>query len=220
MRDYECRSITSEMAAPWLLMKHYARRMPGVSFAYGLYERGVLTGVVTYGSLPTPQVKNGMFADKGIEIIELNRLCIESSWKNAASFLVGSSLRLLPKPLAVISYADGGQGHIGYVYQATNFIYTGGVVAHDSEYIVNGKKIHPRTLAAQGITNPAEWAKENGIERIKPKEKHRYVFFCGGRSEKKHMRDSLQYQIIPDYPKGDVSRYDAGGDVPIQMVML
>ena len=39
--------------------------------------------------------------------------------------LVGRSLRLLPKPSVVVSYADTAQGHVGYVYQAANFIYTG-----------------------------------------------------------------------------------------------
>lgn len=217
---HEVRAISSEQAAPWLLLKHYARRMPTVSYAYGLYVDMELQGVVTYGSLPTPQVKNGMFSDKDIEIIELNRLCVSSALPNASSILVGNSLRLLPKPLAVISYADGGQGHIGYIYQATNFLYTGAVTAHDSEYIVNGKKIHPRTLAAQGITNPAEWARENGIERVKPFPKHRYVQLLGGRRDKKKMRDSLIYNVLPEYPKGDVRRYDAGGSVATQMVMF
>lgn len=217
---HEVRAILAEQAAPWLLLKHYARRMPSVSYAFGLYVDMQLEGVVTFGSLPTPQVKNGMFEDKEIEIIELNRLCVSSDTKNASSILVGRALRLLPSPCAVISYADGGQGHIGYIYQATNFLYTGAVTAHDSEYVVNGKKIHPRTLAAQGITNPSQWAKENGIEKIAPLPKHRYVHFVGKRSDKKRMRESLIYPIIPEYPKGDVRRYDAGGDVPTQMVMF
>ena len=29
------------------------------------------------------------------------------------------------KPKIVVSYADTSKGHVGYVYQATNFIYTG-----------------------------------------------------------------------------------------------
>lgn len=218
MREVRC--IDAEQAKPWLLNKHYARRTPGISHAFGLYVDGLLQGVVTYGALPTPQVKNGMFSDKGIEIIELNRLCVDSAERNASGYLVSRSLRLLPKPLAVISYADGGQGHVGYVYQAANFLFTGSVTAHDSEYLIGGKKIHPRTLAAQGVTNPAKWARENNIERVRPKPKNRYVYLVGSRKDVRHMRASLLYPVIKEYPKGESSRYDAGGDVPVQMVMF
>lgn len=212
--------IKSEEAEPWCKRKHYARRVPPISYAFGLYVNKVLEGVITYGSLATPQVKNGMFDKETIEIIELNRLCLDTKLKNAASIIIGHSLRLLPGPLAVISYADGGQGHIGYIYQATNFLYTGAVTSHDSEYLVNGKKVHPRSLAAQGITAPKEWAKQNGVEIVKPKPKHRYVYFVGTKQQKKEMKKSLQYPVIAKYPKGDTKRYDVGGNVPIQGVMF
>ena len=212
--------IKTEEAVPWCKRKHYARRVPPISFAFGLYEDRVLTGVVTYGSLATPQVKNGMFDDEAIEIIELNRLCVETNLKNAASILVGRSLGLLPGPIAVISYADSGQGHVGYIYQATNFIYTGAATAHDSEYIVNDKKVHPRTLAARGITAPKEWAEKNGIEVVKPKPKYRYVYFVGSRTQRKHMRKSLQYAVVKEFPKGETRRYDVGAPVPTQGIMF
>jgi hypothetical protein len=53
-------------------------------------------------------------------VVELNRLCLLDNDKNQASFLVANSMKLLPKPTIVISYADTGQGHVGYVYQACN----------------------------------------------------------------------------------------------------
>ena len=204
---------------PWCKYKHYAKRIPNISYAFGLYVDRMLCGIVTYGSLPTPQVKNGAFVDPNIELIELNRLCIDTDLKNAASILVGRSLKLLPGPMTVISYADSGQGHVGYIYQATNFLYTGAVTAHDSEYLVDGKKVHPRTLAARGISNPVGWSKEQGVERVKALPKHRYIYFVGTRRECKYMRQCLVYSISP-YPKGDVRRYDASGDVPVQGILF
>lgn len=220
--DVSVFQIKSEEAEPWCRRKHYARRVPPISFAFGLYINRQIEGVVTYGSLSTPQVRNGMFKNDafGENIIELNRLCIDSKLKNAASILVGRSLALLPKPAAVISYADTGQGHIGYIYQATNFLYTGAVTSHDSEYLVNGKKVHPRTLAAQGITAPKEWASKNGIEVVKPNPKHRYVFFCGSKSDRRKMLAALIYSIVSEYPKGDIRRYDCGADVQTQGVLF
>jgi hypothetical protein len=32
---------------------------------------------------------------------------------------------MLPKPTIVVSYADTAMGHIGYIYQASNFLFTG-----------------------------------------------------------------------------------------------
>ena len=213
--------IKSQEAEPWLLYKHYAKRIPMIKYAFGLYEDNLLVGVITFGQTPTPAVQNYMlgreWADK---ILELNRLCIESKNKNAASYLVSQSLKMLPKPMAIVSYADGGQGHVGYIYQATNFIYTGAVTAHDAEYIVNGKKTHARSITSQGITNPKEWAKENNIEIVKPKPKHRYVYFCGNKKQKSEMMSLLTYPIVQEYPKGESKRYDAGGAVPTQDLLF
>ena len=202
-----------------MLRKHYAHRMPPIEYAFGAYSASLLVGVVTFGPPPTPQIANGIWAKEQFPLLELNRLVVETPDKNAASSLVGRGLRMLPRPVLVISYADGGQGHIGYVYQATNFLYTGAVTAHDSEYIVNGKKTHPRSLAARGITNPAQWAAENGIERVLPRPKHRYVFLCGDKRQRRAMRESLAYPLL-SYPKGETARYGAGDPVTEQQGLL
>ena len=73
------------------------------------------------------------------------------------------------------------------------------------------------TLRDRGITDPTRWAKENNIETIKPKEKHRYFYFVGKKLDKKTMISKLNYPIINTYPKTDKSMYDDGIllDVPI-----
>jgi hypothetical protein len=214
--------IKSEEAEPWCKRKHYARRVPGITFAFGLYNDRILEGVVTYGSPPTPAVAQGMFADESMSglVIELNRLCLDTQLKNAASIIVGRSLALLPRPKCVVSYADTGVGHIGYIYQATNFLYTGAVTAHDAEYIVNGVKTHARTLTARGITEPKKWARDNKVEMVLPKPKHRYIYLCGSRAEKQKMMKNLNYKILAEYPKGDSRRYDASAKIQTQGVLF
>jgi hypothetical protein len=71
-------------------------------------------------------------------VLELNRLVLKYNKKNEASMLVGKSIKLLPKPKIIISYADISQNHIGYIYQATNFIYTG-LSAKRKEWQMTGK---------------------------------------------------------------------------------
>lgn len=211
--------IKPHEAEPWIVQKHYAHRLPCVKYAFGLYIDGDLLGVVTYGPPPTPVIQQNIFGGEYTDIVlELNRLIVECADRNAPSFLVSHSLRLLPKPSCVVSYADSSQNHIGYVYQSTNFLYTGAVTAHDSEYMINGKKTHPRTLAGRGITDPTRWAREHGVETVKPKPKYRYVYLCGNKNQRNDMLKRLRYPIIKDYPKetsndtivGGASQYNEG----------
>ena len=126
----------------WLLEKHYAKRIPQIMHAFGLYVDGVLKGVVTYGIPASPALCMGIcgkeYSDK---VLELNRLCLMENNKNESSFLVSHSIQLLPKPTIVVSYADTSQGHVGYVYQATNFLYTGLSANRVDCSIVTGKQI-------------------------------------------------------------------------------
>jgi len=184
--------------------------------AFGLYEDGQLVGVVTYGIPASPALCMGIcgkeYSDK---VLELNRVCLLDNTKNQASFLVANSIKLLPKPTIVVSYADTGKGHVGYVYQATNFIYTG-LSANRVDWTVKGlEHKHSKTLS-DGMT----------LESIKEKygddfyytersRKHRYIYFHGDKRQKKVMKNLLKYQIEP-YPKGDSSRYDSGDAVETQ----
>jgi hypothetical protein len=194
--------------------------MPCVQYAFGLFEDNVLRGIVTYGPPPTPAIKQAIFGGEMQDIVfELNRLCIDTPIENAASILIGRSLGMMPKPSCIVSYADGGQGHVGYIYQATNFMFIGSVTAHDCEFEVNGVKTHGRALTDRGITNHIEWAKANNVKMIKPMPKNRYVFFCGDRRQKRQMLSALKYPVEP-YPKGESRRYDASATVQIQGVMF
>ena len=108
---------------------HYSRLLPSnVVFQFGLYDNRELVGVVTYGIPASPSLCIGLAgAENRDRVLELNRLAIEPSYtgKNGASFLVSHSLKMLPNYTFVVSYADTGWTHIGYVYQASNFLYTG-----------------------------------------------------------------------------------------------
>lgn len=214
--DFSVSPIEYSQAMEWCLTKHYARRKPMYQFAYGLIENGNIVGIVVYGRPPV-QIEKSVFIEKinsEYKVYELTRLVIQTKYKNAASFLIANSLKLLPKNNIVVSYADSNMNHCGIVYQSTNWIYTGANKAHDSEYIVDGKKMHPKSITERfGITAIAKWAKENNIETIKPKEKHRYFFINADKRLKKEMLSKLRYKIIDKYPKCEKKMYDAGEDI-------
>ena len=221
--------IKSEETAPWLLEKHYAKRMCPISYAFGLYEDTQLVGVVTYGVPASSSLRSGICGEEHVgKVIELNRLCCDNK-KNYASTLVGRSLQMLPKPSIVVSYADTEQGHVGYVYQATNFIYTG-LSAKRTDWKLKGMEhLHGQTIADMSkLAAGGERGSRAKFMRNKfgddfyledrPR-KHRYIFFTGNKYQKKLMLESLNYSVEP-YPKGDSSTYDAGGDVATQGLLF
>jgi len=202
--------ISKAIADKFVLAKHYSRRAPIFWAGFGLIEDGMVTGVVVYGQ-PSPPIQKHAFRDRDFRLYELSRLVVQSESMNAASFLVGNSLKMLePKPCAVISYADMEQNHCGIVYQATNWLYTGATKSHDKAYIVDGKRTHPMTLRDIGITNPTAWARENNIEMVHPEEKHRYFQLIGNKRQKREMLSRLAYPVIDTYPKCEQRRYDDG----------
>lgn len=209
-------SIDKKTAAPFVLNKHYARRMPVFWEAFGLVVDGLIDGVVVYGQ-PSPPISRSAFREREFRLYELARLVVQTDLKNAASILVGRSLHMLKEqPSAVVSYADTEWGHAGIIYQATNWLYTGATKSHDHTYIVDGVRTHPMTLRDRGITDPKRWAKENGVPTAAPLEKHRYFFLNGSRAEKRDMRAKLAYPVLPAYPKLPKRMYDAGSliDMP------
>ena len=87
----------------WLLNRHYAKRIPSISFAFGLYDDNNLVGVCTFGSPPSPSLCTGVCGEQYKDkVLELNRLIVDSPKPNSASYLVSQSLKLLPKPSIVL----------------------------------------------------------------------------------------------------------------------
>lgn len=199
------RQIQSVETHDWLLNKHYARRLCPISYAFGAFRSDKLIGVVTYGTPASAPLKSGVC---GLEykhlVIELNRLVCENT-KNIASILVGRSLQLLPKPKIIVSYADIAQDHVGYVYQATNFIYTG-LSAKRTDWKIRGMEhLHGATIAdmSRGQENRALWMREKFGDDFYLQErsrKHRYIFFIGSKTFLKKARKALKYKE-EKYPK-------------------
>jgi len=113
----EVKRITYEQTKDWLLIKHYAHRMPSISYAFGLYEGDYLCGIVCYGKPPSPSLCKGLCGEEYAQyVLELSRLAINSDApKNSASFLVGNSIKKLPKDTIVVSFADTAMNHNGYI---------------------------------------------------------------------------------------------------------
>ena len=200
----EVRRISYDDAKPFIMNIHYARRMPCIQYAFGLFVNDMLIGCVTFGQPATPSIGKGI---AGIEnkhnVLELNRLVIlpEYNGKNYGSFLVSRALKMLPNHTFVVSYADTAWGHVGYIYQATNFLYTGATKPRTDIRSMSGG--HPRHY------NKGE------LQRVYRSSKHRYVFLCGSNHEKRKMMKELKWKVVKPYPKGDGKHYDTYNPVPL-----
>lgn len=205
------KKISRAIAESVVSKKHYSKCLGIFWEGFGLFKNDVLIGVCCFGQ-PSAAIQKHSFKDRDFRLYELTRLVVDAGHQNAASFLISQSIKMLKeKKCAIISYADSAHGHSGIVYQATNWIYTGATVSHDSLYLIDGVPTHPMTIRDKfGITQIAKWAKENNISKIKPSEKHRYFIFSGSKKEKKEMLQKLNYKIITQYPKSPKTLYENG----------
>lgn len=229
---YTVKSIDNFLCKEWLLYKHYAKRLPSISFAFGLYNQDlILQGICTYGMPCRRYNDGGNIFDNKIKVptYELNRLVVNDGMeKNTLSYFVAQTLKLLPKPICLVSYADPNNGHHGFIYQATNWIYTG--VAESGgksfDWILNGKYLHGRNMTTEYVKDlcgKSYDASKNLYENfeniggeIKSQEgKHRYFQFLGDKKFVAEMRKQMKYEIKP-YPKGENKRYDASYKPAIQ----
>ena len=190
MNNYSVQQIGYKDTKHLILNVHYARRMPSISFAYGLFENNEFVGLVSYGTPASPSLCNGIMGEEyKSEVLELNRLVLINNKKNEASYLVGQSLKLLPKPRCIVSYADTQQGHSGCIYQASNFFFTGTTKARTDMAGKDGK--HSRHHLG------------DRTNRVYRSAKHRYVTFIGNKKQKKKYLKLLNYPILTTYPKNN-----------------
>ena len=218
--------IAYEVCQPWLLNVHYLRREVSTSYQFGLFEDGVLRGVVTYGRALPVSVLVSPFGEAWQHcVLELNRLVLQGeTTPNAASRLISQSIKQLPKPKIIISYADAGKGHVGYVYQATSFMYTGLSHTQKDWVLKDDPERHSRTLMDEFAFEP------NRVEKLRAKygdrliqvqrpAKHRYVRIHASRSDKRRMMSSRRFEPLP-YPKGQTKNLGEGRSIGSQMIMF
>lgn len=172
----------------FIIANHYSAKTAPTSFAFAMIDgTGGIVGAVTFGQPASPWVAVSIRGRDGVPVIELNRLAIRSSDKNAASKLIGYALRHLPRDMLVVSYADQGVGHVGYVYQATNWRYAGQSKERTDIFSESG---HARHHCGDRSRRQPRTAK------------HRYWTATGRRAERSSLWPSLPY------PKGATTRHE------------
>jgi len=192
--------ISKAQATGLIIKHHYLHRRCPISLAYGIKVGDKVRGVLTIGKPNSYSACVGVTGgalmdvkkDKGRwrDVFELNRLWVSDELPpNTESRFIGWVLRELKRDypnLILLSYADGEQNHVGYVYQATNWIYTG-----------LSTKFEDRTLAGYNDHRSVPKGKLQGPNVIckRRSRKHRYVMFLTRKD-----RGLLAWKQLP-YPK-------------------
>lgn len=184
---------------------HYSKSMPAGKLArIGVYEDDDFKGVVIFGLGANNHL--GMpFGLKMSQVFELVRIALKAH-KTEVSRIVKISLTMIkkafPKARIILSYADENYGHLGGIYKAGNWIYTG-PFASERGVMLNGKLKHRRTINQVYGTSDVKFLRSRldpNAHAVKGKPKHKYVMPLD-----EEMRVIVKRMEKP-YPKGNVEQ--------------
>lgn len=197
---YDIREISYKEAMDMVVKNHYLHRKAPCSFAFGLFEGEEMVGCVTYGTPSSAPLRRGICGDEEKNnVIELTRLWIKDGTpKNTESFLIGNTIKLVDKEI-IVSYAEIEQGHVGIVYQATNWIYTG-LSAKRTNWTIEGVDKHCQTIADKYTSKELKEIYGDKFKLVPRPRKHRYVYFNCDRRRKRELLNKLKYKV-EKYPK-------------------
>lgn len=188
---------------------HYSHSMPTPPILrIGVWENNKFIGVVLFSRGANKNLGN--FANlSNIQVCELSRIALDRHVSTVSKILSISikMLRAKEKGLRlIVSYADTNHNHIGSVYQANNWIYSGETPPCCLYQDKLGRVWHQRQVSVSGIKP------QYGTLRIVPKidectkipqlGKHRYLF---------PLDDDMRKKIEPlrkSYPKRGTGETD------------
>lgn len=152
---------------------HYAKAIPINTFGFSVFnDKNEWCGVVLYGTGASPQIGKQYNLKQG-QVIEFVRMALNGKQNQPVSKIMSISLKLLVKniPLCklVVSYADQEQGHLGIIYQASNWIYLGEV---KSPPIIEGR--HNKSMGGSIGAARKILGREPNV--YYPKPKHKYIY--------------------------------------------
>ena len=208
VKDLNIAPISQIDAKEILIPNHYLHSFPGgTKLSFGVYLDARLLGALTFGVGPYLGYKLVKDASPD-DVVTLTRLWLSDGLpKNSESHVIGIVLRSLRKETSlkfVLAYSDPAAGHVGTIYQATNWLYTGLSSATPLYDIGDGIPRHSRSLAHQLGSHSIRYLTYRGIvvKTVPQMAKHRYIYFLDD-----SWRTRLLVPVLP-YPK---TKGDADG---------
>ena len=200
------RPISHRAAKGLLVRNHYLHTMPGgTKLAFGVFSGDRLMGAVTLGVGPFNAHRLVSGAAHG-DCICLTRLWLDDGLpKNSESRVLAVVLRSLARHTSVkfvVSYSEPAAGHVGTIYQAGGWLYTGMSGPSVLYDLGDGVIRHSRTFGHSYGTRSLRYLRNCGVHvvPIQQQGKHRYVYFLD-----RSWQPRLTVQVLP-YPKSDKAK--------------
>lgn len=157
---------------------HYSRRMPlGPMVHIGVWEQGRFIGAVLFarGNTPTLGQRYGL---PMTQVCELVRVALDRH-QTPVSRIVSVALRMLTKHCPglrlVVSFSDPAWRHLGGIYQAGNWIYTGESTA-EFQFYHDGRWKHRREITSGAFGGTRKVADYSMLPKRLMAGKHRYLY--------------------------------------------
>ena len=157
---------------------HYSRSVPAFGTVnVGVWEEQKFIGVVMFSRGASAQIARP-FKLPQTQVCELTRIAL-TQHATPVSKLISIAVRMLrqqsPGVRVIVSFADESRGHHGGIYQASNWIYTGG--SETTPYRIRGRVMQGKSVTNTWGTQQIEWLRRHvdaSAHRFKVT-KHRYV---------------------------------------------
>ena len=199
VKQLTIKAIPHKVAQNIIVERHYLHRKAPCSYSWGLYDNDEIVGVIMYGTPSSAPLRRGIAGDDEKDnVIELTRLWIDDKiGKNAESYGIGNTVKKVNKEI-VVSYAEIEQGHLGTVYQACSFLYTG-LSAKRTNWVVEGIVKHCQTIADKHTSEELKAKYGSKFKLVPRPRKHRYLFINAKKKRRLELIDKLKYPI-QQYP--------------------
>ncbi len=150
-KTYFCMELDAPNATKIVKKFHYSKKVVANSKLHlGIFDvYGKLKGCLSFGPPMNGNVTSKKFSDD-CSMFELNRMVMDDDQpRNSESCAIGLCIRYLKKFRKdihwILSFSDGKESNVGYIYQATNWKYLGFMLS-DSFYDLDGNIMHSVTV--------------------------------------------------------------------------
>lgn len=150
-KNYYVEKIDANIGREIVKKYHYSKKVvPNSKLHLGIFklETNKLVGCLQYGPPMNPKSTPNSILEgsSSFDMFELNRMVLDDEQprnsESQAISLCNKWLRQnMPEIKYLLSFSDGKEGNVGYIYQATNWIYLGYRVS-DSFYLLDDVYYH------------------------------------------------------------------------------
>jgi hypothetical protein len=199
------KELDFKVTKEFIIANHYSHTLgSGTQANIGFFYKDELVTATVYGHPIGINVGKWLKVPEGSYAKLVRVFSKDSLPRNTESYCLGQSFKWLkekkPNIKYLISYADATHGHVGYIYQATNWFYVGTQGSKDRIFLIDDKPVHRRTANSIYGTSSVQKLTEILGNRLKvtiTHPKHIYLMCLGNKKERRDFYKNFDQKIYP-----------------------